>query len=154
MWIVPILAPVLIPILIVPFIIGVRILLRSAPFSFAQMLGVFALKPLVTTPFWFQMMELVATKQSPRVLPDFVVLAAPGMMATLGILLVYRTALTRAYVPHLVLILILDCVRWSSSSYSVVANRPYGDGFSTVLCLVMPTIFAVVAWYQMKAVLA
>ena len=150
MWLIPFILPILIPILLVPAIIGIYLLRKNATLSFQQMLGIFTLKPIVATPLWLSMIEIIANPTWRHPIPDFLVLAAPGIGITVLILWVYRTAV-KEHVGAVLFILLLDSIRWRSSSAAVIVNRPYGSGILTLTSFVMPTIFAVITLMVAKA---
>jgi hypothetical protein len=149
--ILPFILPVLLPIMLIPIIIGIMILRKSAAFSFSQMVGILTLKPLIATPLWLNSMEIIAQPSWGHPIPDFLVLTAPGIILTLVILLVYHSCLRKELAGAIVTLLILDGLRWSSSSLSITLDRTYGNAFMGILSFIMPTIFAIIALWLAKS---
>lgn len=136
--------PFLILILLVPLIIGISLLRNNLPLGFRHMLGTFTVKPIVATPFWFSMIEIIVAPNWRRPIPDFFVLAIPGIGLTLLILWIYR-ATVKKHVGLVLLVLLLDSMRWGSSSIGVVMYQT-GQQEGTIMMfagVVMPTIFAI-----------
>ncbi len=136
--------------MLIPIIIGIIILRKSAALSFSQMLGIFTLKPLIATPLWLNSMQIIAQPSWEHTIPDFFVLTAPGIILTLVILLVYHSCLHKQLAGALLILLIFDTIRWSSSTLSITLDRTYGNAFMGILSFVMPTIFAIVALWLAK----
>jgi hypothetical protein len=151
MGVLPFILPILLPIMLIPIIISVIILRKATAFSFPQMVGIFTLKPLVATPLWLNSMEIIAQPSWRHPIPDFLVLTAPGIILTLAILLVYRSCLRKELAGVIMILLILDGIRWSSSSLSITLDRVYGNAFMGILSFVMPTVFAIAALWLAKS---
>jgi hypothetical protein len=142
------LVPILFPILTLPLIIGIYLLTRASAFTFVRMLGVLTLKPIVATPLWLMIIAALGEAERAIVPNDFFLLAAPGIVLTIVILIIYRSTLRPAFAAHLTTILILDALRWASSSFAFVSRGAYGGAALGLLCFAMPTIFALVAlWF-------
>lgn len=143
---------VLTPILIVPLIIGIRILNRAPAGSFAQMCGLFTLKPILATPLMLSFAGAIGSgMRDLATLPIVLILAAPGIVISLVLLLIYRSAAWREGRELLFFLLLLDCIRWGSTTLAFALSRAPGlaGGMEGVLGFTgigMPTVFAIFAW--------
>ena len=147
------LVPILFPILTLPLIIGIYLLTRANAFTFVRMLGVLTLKPIVATPLWLMIISALGEAERAIVPNDFFLLSAPGFVLTIVILIIYRSALRPAFAARLTAILVLDALRWASSSFAFVSRGAYGGAALGLLCFAMPTIFALVAFWFARSYL-
>lgn len=150
---------VLTPILIVPLIVGSRILTWAPGGSFAQMCALFTLKPILATPLMLAFAgSLGSGMRDLATLPVVLILAAPGIVISLALLLIYRSAAWREGRELLFFLLLLDCIRWGSTTLALALSRAPGlaGGLEGVLGFTgigMPTVFAIFAWMLAKAAL-
>ena len=147
------LVPTLFPILTIPLLVGIYLLTRATSFTFVRMLGVLTLKPIVATPLWLMIIAALGDAERAIVPNDFFLLAAPGIVLTIVILIIYRSALRPEFAAQMATILVLDGLRWASSSFAFVSRGAYGGAALGVLCFAMPTIFALVALWVARTYL-
>jgi hypothetical protein len=144
----------LIPILIVPAIIARSLLYRENADALTRMAGLLTLKPVFTTPLWW--LILYSTTPVTQVATTLSIL--PGAGLTLLTLYMFRSILFgRGMHRAAWLLIVLDCIRWSNSyiialssydAYQPQRNALVGTlaQFSGIIGLLMPSLFALVAW--------
>lgn len=150
---------------IIPLIVSIM-LFRHATTPFVRLLTLLTFKPIITTPLWLLIMSLLPDTGDRIPAPVAVVpilylpiwftvealvpLPLIGIGVTSVLLWSFRSRLRTMPRVALLLILMLDLLRWGSTYLSTLLH---GDAINmfTVPAIVMPTIFAVVAWKMRHA---
>ena len=130
---------------LVSLLVGLRLCGGSTPLQ--RLGGWLTLKPFVATPLWALTLNLAWVRPDS---PTILVTALPGVGLTVLVLLIYWSRLSRADMPRLRTLLLLDTIRWGSSVLLFVNLGPAGwvvaGAGLFVVSLAMPLVFAVAAW--------
>lgn len=145
------------PAFILPFILGLVILVKYRKDDLSRLAGVFTFKPIIATPLWaviFQQTTSVpvmlpeAADKSHLLTPLYILTLLPGATLTLLIVIAFRKLYAQkskwAYV-----LLGLDMLRWLNTFFAhLIWVRPYGlstGWFLYIAGMVLPNVYAVIA---------
>jgi hypothetical protein len=141
-----VLFPFILPLLVLPLLIGGYLLSRSSASPVTTFMALLTLKPVLATPLWLGLVQLSATPSWTDPIPDALLYALPGIGLTLLIMLSCRASLKGQSAGLIVILLLLDTLRWGSTVLTQGMDRPPGAEFLFMLSLMMPSVFAIVAW--------
>ena len=107
----------LVPVFLIPFVVGSLIVRRSSPQSLTSFAGWLTLKPVWATPLWLLFYSQIDMNRAgtPSEYQNTILAyssALPGLLSTLVLLWLHRGGLGRQNLGLLVLLLLLDFLRW------------------------------------------
>ena len=132
----------------VPAAVGLYLVAKRST-DLSLMAGLLTLKPIVTTPIWFAILNTFHPYPNELGFANFLSIL-PGASVTVMIVILFRRLFSGPRAGGARVLLVLDCIRWLNSFLLIL---PYGGNtqIGSLVCifaligLTMPTVFAVTA---------
>jgi hypothetical protein len=134
---------------VIPVLVAGGLWLDGRTFPFAHLAAIFTLKPVLVVPFWFPIMALlkpiISDQANYRI---SVTIALTAISGTVIILWCFRRHITEVTFPAIEILFGLDTLRWLSTLGLILIEG--GWWCLLPVSLTLPTIFAAVAFWQVR----
>lgn len=146
-----------IQVMVIPALVGIFLLRqylvsRDAEKIFDLIAAILTLKPLVTTPIWLMILNVLSAYDYPMRALYIALSILPGAGFTALIVVIFRSSFLVSGINRTRKLLVLDCIRWLNSFFMIVLlSTPLGlaNLFLPILMaqfgLVMPSFYALFA---------